>query len=396
MDIERLRAETPGVDHVLHFNNAGASLQPGPVLDRVRRHLDLEAEQGGYEAEALAAGDLARVYESCARLVGGQPDEVALVENATRAFDMAFYAIPFEPGDVILTTRTEYASNFIAYLQVAKRLGAEIGVVPDDADGQVSVTALRSMLSPRVRLVAFAHVPTNNGLVQPAEAVGQVVRSARPRPLYLLDACQSAGQLPLDVGAIGCDVLSATSRKFLRGPRGAGFLWIRRDLVGQLEPPFLDLHAAEWVSEGAYVIEPTAKRFENWESNVAARLGMGTAVDYALAVGVAEGWERLRALAEELRGRLGAMSGVRVADTGGVKGGIVTFGVEGVDVRALQVALRERGINVTVSTFAHPVLDAVDRVGAGLVRASVHYYNTEDEVERFVRELEEVVRGLRG
>ena len=390
MNVSALRDETPGCAHVLHFNNAGAGLQPQPVIDAVQRHLDREWVTGGYESEAEASERLAAVYTSCARLIAGKPNEIAVVENATRAFDMAFYSVPFRPGDVILTTVTEYSSNFIAYLQVAKSRGVEVRVVPNDDEGQLSLQALREMLTSRVRMVAFAHVPTNNGVVQPAEEVGGIVRGSGA--LYLLDACQSAGQLPLDVERIGCDMLSVTSRKFLRGPRGVGFLWVREGLIGDLEPPFLDLHAASWVSDTEYRIDPTARRVENWESNIAAKLGMGAAVDYAMEVGVEAGWQRLRGLGALLRERLASEPGIQVKDLGAVKGGIVMFGVDGVDPAAIRDGLRARSVNVSAS---FPDYDLTGRLGP-LVRASVHYYNTEDEVDRFVVELGDVVRSARG
>lgn len=385
MDVSALRDETPGVAHVLHFNNAGAALQPQRVIDAVRGHLEREWVTGGYESEAEAKPKLDAAYTACARLIGGKPAEVAVVENATRAFDMAFYAIPLKPGDVILTTVTEYSSNYIAYLQVSRRTGAEIRVVPNDERGQISLSALKEMLIPAVRVVAFAHVPTNNAVVQPAEEVGAIVRGSGA--LYLLDACQSTGQVPVDVNRIGCDILSATSRKFLRGPRGVGFLWMRESLIGDLEPPFLDLHAASWVSETEYRIDPTARRFENWESNVAGKVGMGAAAEYALKVGVENGWERLRDLASVLRDRLSSVPGVVVKDMGAVKGGIVMFDAAGKDPGWVRDRLRERDINVSAS---FPDFDMTRGLGP-LVRASVHYYNTEDEVDRFVRELRDIV-----
>ncbi|HEV7639265.1 MAG TPA: aminotransferase class V-fold PLP-dependent enzyme [Gaiellaceae bacterium] len=382
IDLTRVRADTPGVEHVAHFNNAGSALPPRQVVDAVVEHLQREAEIGGYEAAAERKDRWEHTYDALAQLIGAQRDEIAVVENATRAWDMAFYAFPFRPGDRILTGHAEYASNWIALKQVADRTGARIEVVPDDESGQIDVAALERLIDERVKLVSLVHVPTQGGLVNPAAEVGRVTRAAGV-PL-LLDACQSAGQLPLDVDAIGCDILSGTGRKFLRGPRGTGFLYVRRELIAQLEPPFLDMHAADWQPDGSYRIRDDARRFENWETYYAGKIGLGVAVDYALAIGVEEAWVRIQTLASRLRAALDQMPEITLLDRGALLGATVTFTVAGVSAADVQRRLAADRVNVSVMEAASAQLDFGVRGIAEAVRSSVHYYNTDEEIDRLV------------
>lgn len=382
VEVEQLRSETPGVAHRVHLNNAGAGLMPQPVLDAVIGHLRREAEIGGYEAADEAAPRLAGVYDSVARLLGAERDEIALTENATVAWQLAFYALAFRPGDRILTARAEYAANYVAFLQVAKRTGAVIEVVPDDVDGMLDPEALERMIDDRVRLVAMTWVPTNGGLRNPAAAVGEITR--RHGVTYLLDACQAVGQMPTRVDELGCDILTATGRKFLRGPRGTGFLYVRRDLMRRLEPPMLDHFAAPWVAPDRYQLRPDARRFETCENNYATRLGLGRAVDYALEVGLDWIEARCRTLSVRMRNGLKASAGVTVYDLGRDPTAIVTFSVKNRAAADVQEQLALAGINVSVSAPSSTLLDASARGLPPLVRASPHYYNTEDEVDRLV------------
>jgi cysteine desulfurase / selenocysteine lyase len=381
LDIARVRADTPGCAEVTHLNAAGAALPSTPVVDATVEHLRLEARLGGYEAAERNATRLARPYAAAAELLGCDPDEIAVVENATRAWDMVFYSLRFGPGDRILTSRAEYASNYIAYLQVRRRTGVDIEVVPDDDHGQLSVDALSEMLDERVKLISVTHVPTNGGLVNPAAEIGAVAQAAGIP--YLLDACQSVGQMPVDVRAIGCDFLSTTGRKYLRAPRGTGLLYVRRERLEALEPPFLDLHAARWVARDEYVVRNDARRFENWETNYAGKVGLGVALDYALDLGSAAIWARVQQLGDELRHRLVEIPGVTVRDRGAVRGGIVSFTYDGRDPQQLVGAMRAHDVNIWFSGVESTRLDMEGRGLDTVVRASVHYYNTSDELERF-------------
>jgi selenocysteine lyase/cysteine desulfurase len=384
VDIDRLRDETPGCAKVAHFNNAGAALPPRPVIDAVAGHLEREALIGGYEASDREEAASEHFYDAVAGLIGADRDEIAYVENATRAWDMAFYSIPFERGARILTTTSEYPSNAIPYMQMAERKGVRVEVVPDDEHGQISLEALEAELAKGdVRLVSINHVPTHNGLVNPAAEVGRLCREAGV--LYLLDACQSVGQLRLDVTEIGCDMLSATGRKFLRGPRGTGFLYVRRPILRTLEPPFLDLHSATWSGPGAYDMRDDARRFENWERYVAGQIGLGVAADYASALGLDAIERRVTTLAARLRDALAERPGITVLDRGEKRSGLVTFTVDGHEASDLKPALREQGINVSVTDGSVQHYDP--HVVPAAIRASVHYYNTDEEMDRLLAAL---------
>ncbi|TYC80145.1 aminotransferase class V-fold PLP-dependent enzyme [Stappia sp. BW2] len=382
IDIDQVRADVPSCEDVLHFNNAGASLMPSEVFRALQTVLQNEYHVGGYEAEGRAGDDLAAFYTEFAGLLNAHSDEIAYVENATRAWDMAFYGLDLKSGDRIITHGSEYASNYLAFLQQAKRKGLHIDLAPSDSTGQIDVAGLEKLIGPRTRLVAITHVPTQGGLVNPAEAVGAITR--KHGLLYMLDACQSVGQIDVDVEKIGCDILAGTGRKYLRGPRGTGFLYVRRAVLAQIDPPFIDLHSAHWTGPDSYELAKGARRFENWESYIAGRVGLMTAVRYARRIGLPAIEARVARLAEMLREALRQVDGVSIHDLGAKKCGIVSFRKEGVDPARMAEILGDQGINVSVSCLAYARLDLELRRLPSLLRASVHYFNNEDEIERFV------------
>ncbi len=374
----------------IHLDNAGAALMPSSVLQTQVDQLQLEASVGGYEAARQQHDRIEAVYDSVAQLINCQRDEVAIVENATVGWMMAFYAIPFQSGDRILTAEAEYASNYLAYLQIARDTGVVVEIIPSNAHGEVCVESLESMIDARVKLITITHIPTNGGLVNPIEEIGAVARAHDI--LYLVDACQSAGQVVLDVEAIQCDLLSATGRKYLRGPRGVGFLYVSRRILESLHPPMIDLYSAQWVDAGHYELRADARRFENWESNYAAKLGLGCAIDYALALGIGDIEIEISRLAENLRASLARTPGVSVHDIGRRKCGIVTFSVAGVEASEVETRLRQLGINVSMTTPKSTLIDATRRQLPDMLRSSVHYYNQESELEALVKAVEAIAR----
>lgn len=368
-----------------HLNNAGAALPPAVVTDTVVDHLRLEEAIGGYEAHAAAQDRIDAVYDSVARLLASRPDQVALVESATEAWSRAFQAVAFTrgfgSGDRLLVSSAEYASNVLPILQVAARQGATIEFIPDDADGCVDVSALARMLDESVAVVAITHCPSQNGLVNDVEGIGAVLRGSDA--WYLVDACQSAGQLPLDVSTMGADFVSATGRKFLRGPRGTGFLYASDRAVSELEPFPLDLQSATWQADG-YTVQSGARRFEYWERAYAGLLGLGAAIDYALHLGIDAIADRIDDLATYTRQALDEVPGITVRDRGVLRSGIVTFTHDAIPAAELVSQIKAAGINVSLSTPDYARRDFDSHGIAGLVRVSPHAYNTIEEIDRLV------------
>ena len=379
MDIEKLRADTPGVADLIHFNNCGAGLMPDPVLRTVTGYLEEETRLGGYETAEKHQAEIDGFYDVAARHFNCAPGEIAFMENATMAWVGAFYGLRFKPGDVVITAEAEYASNYIAYLQLAKKRGIEIQVAPSDDSGQINLEALAQMVDGRTRLISVTHVPTNGGLVNPAAEIGRIAR--KHGVPYLLDACQSFGQMPLDVEEIGCDMLSVTGRKFMRGPRGTGLLYIRKSMLEKTEPPYLDLHSAEWIGTDSYRLRPDAKRFENWENYLAGKLGLKHAMQYALDIGLEVIEERVTALANRFRTGIEAIAGGTVRDLGQRRCGIVSFTIDGVDPAEAKAQLQKKKINVSTTRVTSTRLDMERRKIPVMQRVGIHYYNTEDEVD---------------
>jgi cysteine desulfurase / selenocysteine lyase len=379
-DLLSVGVNKTGCASVVHLNNAGAALMPEPVVRAIVAHLRLECDVGGYEAAVVAQDALQLAYDRAAILLGCLPEEVAIVENATRAWTLALEAIPFAPGDRILVGRSEYVSNCLALARVCAVTQAGVEIVPSAACGAICLDALRAMLDERVRLIALTHIPTSGGAQNPAAEVGKIARGAGI--VYLIDACQSVGQFPVDVEELACDFLTTAGRKYLRGPRGTALLYVRSAMFDRLQVATLDVRGTHWLADGGFGVRGDARRFESWETNCASKIGLGVAIEYALGWGLDAVWERIRVLGERLRTQLALLRGVRIHEPRSLACGITSFRVDGHDARAIQHALHSRSINVSVSETALTPFRS-RRLGDSLVRASVHYYNSEGELDTF-------------
>jgi len=390
--IARWRADTPGITHRIHLNNAGAGLMPAPVLLAMTDHLRLEARIGGYEAADLVEPAIRSGYQALARLIETLPRNIAVVENATVAVSQALSAFDFVPGDVIVTTEADYVSNQLMLLSLAQRRGVVIRRAADRPTGGVDPDSLDEICrDPRVRLVVLSWIPTNSGLIQDAEAAGEIC--ARRGIPYLVDACQAVGQLPVDVRRLRCDFLAATGRKFLRGPRGIGFLYVSdRMLDAGRFPLFLDLRGGVWTDPDRFEIAPGAERFENWEFAYASPLGLGEAARYAGAAQADGGFERSARLGVLARQHLAGLPGVTLLDRGPNLGAIATANVAGRSAGQLIRALRERGINSSAFARSAAVIDLDRKQVPDGIRVSAHYYNTEAELATFGDELGRLLR----
>ncbi len=377
-EIQQLRAETRGTAQRVHFNNAGASLPPDVVVETMVKYLQEEATYGGYETEYKYTEQLEHVYTLIARLINADKEEVAIVENASTAWGLAFYGVDFKKGDVVITSEMEYVTNLIGFLNAQKTHGITITVIPNDAQGNFSLPALEAAISPQTKLIAMTHIPSTAGGMIPIVEIGKIAR--RHHILYLVDACQTVGQAPIDVKEIDCDMLAVNGRKFLRAPRGTGFLYVRRSVQDRLKLLLMDGFTAPRVTREDFSVRNDARRFELYEKNRALALGLGKAVEYALGIGVDRIWQRVQELAGLMRCRLKSIDGVAVHDRGDEQCGIVTFSVNGVDSTVIKGRLAEQGINVSVGKAVSTLIYMNKNNLVSIVRASVHYYNTEEEI----------------
>jgi len=385
-DTELVRADTPGLPGRIHLDNCGSALMPAVVAHALQEHLQLELRVGGYVAQEQQSEALSAVYSSFAKLLGGESSDYALAGSAVDAWTKAFYSVPMVSGDNIVTAYNEYCSNYVAYLQRAKRDGIEIRVARPDADGCLDLVHLESLITNRTKLISLTHVPSSSGQIAPVEKVGEIARDRGI--LFLLDACQSIGQLPVNFLQIGCDMATGTGRKFLRGPRGIGFLYINERARAAVDPVVLTNQAATWTGTDSYSLRSDAGVFEAWERSCGNQLGLGAALDYFMALGVDKTTDQLRDLSDYLRAGLAAIKGVTPTCQANSRAAIITFNKDGWGASEIKAHMESQGIATQVASVIHTRLDLEARGIETTARVSPHYYNTTEEIDQFLNVLE--------
>ncbi|MBL4788246.1 MAG: aminotransferase class V-fold PLP-dependent enzyme [Kordiimonadaceae bacterium] len=386
IDLKRLRGDTPGLSERVHLDNCGSALMPLSVIEAQQRYFELEIQYGGYVAQEQQSEGLARVYASLSTLLGGKTSDYAITSSAVDAWTKAFYSISMGPGDNIVTAYTEYCANYVAFLQRAKRDGIEIRVARAGEDGTLDLAQLDDLVDSRTKVIAVTHIPSSSGQVLPVDEIGKIAKAKDV--LYLLDACQSVGQLPVNFEAIGCDMATGTSRKFLRGPRGIGFLYINEKARGLIEPVVLTNQAATWTGDNTYSMRDDAGVFEAWERSCVNQMGFGAAVDYLLEQGVEKMTGQVRVLSDHLRAGLRDIPGVTPTCQADARAGIITFNKVGLKATEVKSALEKQGIAVQVAGIVHTRLDLGARGIENAVRLSPHYYNSTGELDQFLTALE--------
>jgi selenocysteine lyase/cysteine desulfurase len=397
-EVQKFRDETSGTKNVIHFNNAGAGLMPDIVTKAQLDHIKLESEIGGYEAADLRSDSINAFYNQAALLFNCKPSNIAFTASATDAYTRALSSIPFVKDDSILTDTDNFVSNQIQFLSLQKRFGIRIIHINNAGIGGVDLDDLEEKLKKhQPRLLTITHIPTNSGLVQPVNEIAKIFnRYAQAYPgktWYILDACQSAGQMKLDVQDLHCDFLSLTCRKFLRGPRGTGVLSISDKVLNAgLEPLFIDMRGAEWTEKDKYKQQPDAKRFEDWEFAYSTVIGTKAAIEYCRNIGEDKIWQQVKFLSATLRNKLPAITGVKILDRGAENAGSVTFHIANSNPEFIVKELLRRKINVVASYRAYGLIDFDEKGVEWVIRASPHYYNTLSEIDIFIEALKEITK----
>ena len=382
------RTEPFAVGQPIFLNSAGSSLPDPSVRDVVQEQLRIEFTKGGYAAANEAEPDIERFYNSAAALIGGSAEGIAYVDSGTRAWNSIMYAVPgLGPGKQIITARSEFGSNLVSLAHLASLTGASVDLVEVDANGRIQLEHLLSMVSERTALVALSMVNAHAGTVNDLAGVGQALKEIAPDVTFVVDGCQAAGQIPIDVTALGASALTVTGRKWLRGPRGSGFLYVDPQELHRFRPTAFDQTIAGLQTPGTFPhtdlsIRDDARRFEMWERSHATMLGLGQAIDVTMALGVDAIQERIAALASALRIGIASIPGLDVLESADERSGIVGVSRSSGSVWEIVSALKETGFEVGAMPRWEAPPAFGGRTDKSVLRLSPHIFNTSEEIQQ--------------
>lgn len=388
LQVQHLREATPGCQSgIVHFNHAGASLPSQATLDAIIERLQREARDGPMEAGEQGAVLVEKARRAAGKLLNAPASSIAFASSGSTAWSMAFQALgPWQPGDRILVGRHEWGGN-LASMELAVQAGARVEVIPCDASGAACPVALEAMLDAKVKLIDLTWLPANGGLINPAQAIGDVAR--RHTIPYFIDAGQAVGQVPVDVQALQCDVLKSAGRKHLRGPRGTALLYIRPDFLPHLNPAQRDVFSAPWTAEG-FDLRNDARRFETSEVSFALLAGLGNALHEINQLGIEQVWQRVSKTSARIREALRQIPGITLHDLGRTHSGLIAFNLAGWDSFELKQRLGLKRINIGANGVAYTPLDMQARGLSSVARISVSPLNTDDDIELLVKALREL------
>lgn len=384
IDTTKVRADTPGCTHKIFLNSAGSSLMTKGAVQIMHSYLDKEMILGGYQTVPFFQHEIDAFYLHASALLHTSPGNIAFTFNATDAYAKAVSSITFKPGDYILTTEDDYVSNYILFFSLQKRFGLQMVRSNTLPSGDINMFDLETkMLKYRPVLVSVTHIPSNSGKIQDVEKIGHLCE--KYDIWYIVDACQSVGQMDIDVNKIKCDFLSATGRKFLRGPRGTGFLYVSdKALAACLEPLLIDMRGATWETENNYMPSGSATRFELWEANYANILGLSEAIRYAMSIGL----KNIRAynleLCQLLKEQLQIIPDIKITEEGSQTASIVTFTSDTKTLDEYKNTLDMANISYSVGYRHFALIDFNKKNVDWVIRFSPHYFNTTDEILQVV------------
>lgn len=384
IDTTKVRADTPGCTHKIFLNSAGSSLMTKGAVQIMHSYLDKEMILGGYQTVPFFQHEIDAFYLHASALLHTSPGNIAFTFNATDAYAKAVSSITFKPGDYILTTEDDYVSNYILFFSLQKRFGLQMVRSNTLPSGDINMFDLETkMLKYRPVLVSVTHIPSNSGKIQDVEKIGHLCD--KYDIWYIVDACQSVGQMDIDVNKIKCDFLSATGRKFLRGPRGTGFLYVSdKALAACLEPLLIDMRGATWETENNYMPSGSATRFELWEANYANILGLSEAIRYAMSIGL----KNIRAynleLCQLLKEQLQIIPDIKITEEGSQTASIVTFTSDTKTLDEYKNTLDMANISYSVGYRHFALIDFNKKNVDWVIRFSPHYFNTTDEILQVV------------